>query len=102
VLAAALLVSRSCGSSGVKVSKEKALAVAIRRVDFKPQCYQARVFRQGVKARAFWAVSLWTLDAKGDFERVALVVIDASSGGVVRVDPRPRLAFTAAQCASPV
>lgn len=102
VLAAALLVSRGPGSSGVKVKKDEALKVAISRVDFKPECYQARVFRQGVKARSFWAVSLWTLDAKGDFQRVALVVIDAATGTVVRVDRHPRLAFTAAQCASPV
>ncbi len=102
VLAAALLVSRSCGSSGVEVSKQEALRIALRQVDFHPQCYQARVFREGVKARAKWAVSLWTLDAQGRFGRVSLVVIDAETGGVDRVERNPRLAFTAAQCASPV
>lgn len=102
VLAAALGVSRSCGSSGLDVSKEEALAMALRQVDFKPECYQARVFRQGVKARSFWAVSLWTLDEKGEFGKVALVVLDAETGRVERVDHKPRLAFTAAQCAARV
>ncbi len=102
VLAAALLVSRSCGSSGVALDKEEALAIALRQVDFQPRCYQARVFRAGIKARSFWAVSLWTLTAKGAFDKVALVVVDAETGRVDRVDRRPRLAFTAAQCASPV
>jgi hypothetical protein len=86
----------------VSLSKEEALAIALKQVDFRPRCYQARIVRQGLKARSFWAVSLWTLDPQGQFDRVALVVLDAGTGRVSRVDRHPRLAFTAAQCASPV
>jgi hypothetical protein len=102
VLLAAFLVSRSCGSSGVEISQERAIAIAKRQLDFEPECVQVRVFRGGLRSQAFWAVSLWTLDRQGRFERVAVVQINATTGEVTSVNEQPRLAVTQPQCASPV
>jgi hypothetical protein len=100
VLGLALLVARVCGSGG-DVTKTEAIAAAKRVLDFKPQCAQVRFFRSGFQAMPFWAVALWTLDASGRFERVAVVEVSAETGAVARVDRTPRLAFTRAQCKSP-
>lgn len=100
MLAAALLVARGC-SSGGDVSKEEAIAAAKSALDFKPECVQIRFFRSGLDAQPFWAVSLWTVDGAGEFERVSVVRVSADTGQVVAVDRAPRLAFTRAQCKSP-
>jgi hypothetical protein len=100
VLAVALLVARSCGSGG-DVSKEEAIAAAKRALDFDPECVQVRFFRSGLNAQPFWAVSLWTVDNKGEFERINVIRVSATTGKVVAVDRSPQLAFTRAQCKSP-
>jgi hypothetical protein len=100
VLAAALLVARSCGAGG-DVSKEEAIAAARGVLDFKPECVQVRFFRSGINAQPIWAVSLWTVDDAGDFERINLVQVSAKTGKVIGVDRLPKLAFTRAQCKSP-
>jgi len=101
VLVAALLVSRGCGSSG-DVDKDRAVAIALQQVDFTPECKQVRYVRRGIQARGFWAVSLWTLDDEGEFDRVSVVLVDAQTGAVGDVTNQPQVGATQAQCADPV
>jgi hypothetical protein len=58
--------------------------------------------RRGIQARSFWAVSLWTLDARGRFEKVTLVMVDARTGNVAQVNRNPSVGGTQPQCESPV
>jgi hypothetical protein len=101
VLFAAFLVSRGCASSGRNVSKEEAIRIARKQLDFRPRCAQVRYLRQGIKSQPVWAVSLWTLKA-GQFDRVGLVLVAARDGRVISVTRRPDVAGTAPQCESPV
>lgn len=102
VLLIALLASRSCASSRADVSQQEAIAIARKQLDFKPECVQIRYVRRGIPGRPFWAVSLWTLTPKGDFGRVAVVLVDAKDGSVGGVTNRPDVRSTSPQCESPV
>jgi hypothetical protein len=102
VLAAAFLASRSCASKG-NVTKDEAVAIAVKqKLDFKPECYQVRFGREGIQARPVWRISLWSLDANGEFDRVSIVVVDGNAGRVLQIIRRPRISFTQAQCRAPV
>jgi len=102
VLAAAFLVSRGCASPG-DISKEEAVEIAAKqRLGFEPECHQVRFGREGVNAAGVWRVSLWSLDAKGNFERVSVVVVDSRTGRVVRVVRNATVSYTRPQCVSPV
>lgn len=100
LLAAAVLVARSCASGG-DVTKDEAVAIATKAVDFKPECYQVRFFRSGVKSTPLWAVSLWTLDKAGGFRRIAVVQVNASTGDVMNIDQNAQSPYTRPQCVSP-
>lgn len=85
VLLLALLVSRSCASSG-QISQAEAVAIAKRQVQYQPDRTQVRFVRRGVpKARGYWAVSLSTLDSSGRLDRVTVVVVDARTRAVTEV-----------------
>jgi hypothetical protein len=101
VLLAALLVSRGCGSAG-DVSKERAVEIAVKALDFEPECKQVRFVRRGFQGRGYWAVSLWTLDDRGDFEHLSVVLVDSQTGAVADVTEQPSVSGTQAQCADPV
>jgi hypothetical protein len=102
VLLAAFLVARGCGATETQVSTEEAIEIAREQLDFVPECVQVRFFRRGVNSRAFYAVSLWTVDARGAFGDIALVVVEARSGAVAQVDRDPNTARPPARCQSPV
>jgi hypothetical protein len=101
VLALALLVARGCGSSG-EVSKDEAIEIARKELRFEPECVQIRFVRRGIQALPFWAVSLWTLDRKGEFDQISLVFVNAHTGAVADVNRRPAVGSTQPQCESPV
>lgn len=101
VLALAFLAARSCAGSG-DVSKERAVEIAVRAVDFEPKCHQVRFNRRGIKSTAVWNVSLWTLNASGNFERISVVVVDAHNGRVIEVVENASRRGTPAQCVAPV
>ena len=84
------------------MDKEKAIKIAVRQLDFKPECVQVRFLRRGFRSYPYWIVSLWTLDARKRFERVTLVEVDARTGKVARVTRHPSIGGTQPQCASPV
>jgi hypothetical protein len=70
---------------GRKVSKEDAIAIARARIDFEPTGYQIRFLRRGIPPRGYWVASLYVGKETGGYERVTVVVIDASSGTVTEV-----------------
>ena len=79
------------------------MAIAVKQqLGFRPECYQVRFGREGLKARPVWRVSLWSLDAKGEFERVSIVVVDGDAGRVLQIIRRPKISFTRPQCRAPV
>jgi hypothetical protein len=84
VLAAALLVARTCGSSQPSVSQDEAIEIAKDQVDFEPKAVQIRNVPRGLEGRRSWAVSLYT----GTIARPGtcrVVEVDASSGRVAQV-----------------
>ncbi len=100
VLVAAVLATRSCASSG-DVTQDEAVAIAIRHVDFEPECFQVRFLRIGLNSTPLWAVSLWTLDKVGGFKRIAVVQVNAVTSEVVSIDRDATSPYTQPQCASP-
>ena len=102
MLVAAFLASRSCASSGAEIDKDRAIEIAKGELDFEPECAQVRFVKRGIRGASSWAVSLWTLDAAGRFEKVTLVVLDARTGDILEVTPNPNVSATQPQCFSPV
>ena len=91
VLLLALAVSRSCASTESQISEEEAIEIAKREIDYEPERTVVRLVRRGVPtSRPYWAVSLSTVDARGDLDRVTVVLVDARTREVaeVRTDDR--------------
>jgi len=102
VLLAALAASRSCAASGTKVSQREAIEIARKHIDFRAKCSQIRYLRRGLQSQPVWAVSLWTLDQRGQFDRVSIVLVAARTGRVLSVTKRPAVQGTPPQCSAPV
>ena len=86
----AAFVARSCQQSQIRSSKEQAIAIADRQIDFNPGSTQIRMLRQGLNRKPFWFVSLSdpigsVVDPQG-FTRLVVVEIDANTGKVENVD----------------
>ena len=86
----AAVVARSCQQSQIRISKEQAIAIADRQIDFKPGSTQIRMLRQGLNRKPFWFVSLSdpigsAVDPQG-FTRLVVVQIDANTGKVEDVN----------------
>jgi hypothetical protein len=89
-LVLAFFVSRSCQQDQVRVTKEEAITIAEREVDFEPVNTQVRFLRQGLNRQPFWFVSL-SIPAAGDeesFSRLVVVRVDATSGEVENLSER--------------
>ena len=89
MLLAAVAVSRTCGSGKVEISKEEAIAIAMKQVDFVPceaeRCRQSRLIPRGIPARRYWGIVLADeLDDEGRPNRVESFLVDAESGAVTR------------------
>lgn len=78
-------VSRSCQQSQVRVSQSEALATAKAQVDFKPTDTAIRLLRQGLSAKPFWIVVLYTRNDADELVPRAQVHIDAKTGEVTQV-----------------
>jgi hypothetical protein len=86
VLVLAFAVSRGCAGQGAEISKQDAIAIAKREVTYEPDRTMVRFIRRGApQSRAFWAVSLSTLDSTGAPDRVTVVVVDARTRAVAEV-----------------
>ena len=86
MLLVALVVARACTSTGDEISKEEAIEIAERQIAYEPDRTQVRLIRRGVpQSRPYWAVSLATVDSRGDLDRVTVVVVDARTRAVTEV-----------------
>jgi hypothetical protein len=87
VFALALVVGRGCQQSQVRFTKEQAIVIAERQVDFEPERTQVRLLRQGLNSRPYWIVSLSIPGETEDtFRRLATVKINANNGKVEEVN----------------
>ena len=88
LLAAVLLVAfvsaRACQSSD-GVSSERAIELAKAEVRFTPDRTQVRLVQQGIPPRAYWAVSLYTVDDAGRPSRFIAFLVDRKTGTVTAV-----------------
>lgn len=82
----AAVVAKSCQQAQIRISKEQAIAIADRQVDFKPESTQIRMLRQGLNRKPFWFVSLsdpiGSVAHPQGFTRLVVVEIDANTGKV--------------------
>ncbi len=97
LLVALLFAARSCQQSQVRISQDRAVALAREQVNFTPDRTQVRLVRQGLTSRPYWAVSMSvpkrsSAQIGGKFRRLAVVRIDANTGKVsaVTYPDRPR------------
>ena len=89
LIVAIFFVSRGCQRSYQRVTKDQAVALAERAVDFKPTGYTLRLIPEGVvKQRRAWAVSLWARNSQGSYQRLSVVLLDANTGKVIWIKKR--------------
>ena len=90
LVALAALVAHSCQQSQIRITKEQAIAIADRQVDFEPASTQIRLLRQGLNRKPFWFVSLsdpiGSASSPQGFRRLVVVEIDANTGKVTNVN----------------
>lgn len=95
LLVAVLFAARSCQQSQIRVSQDRAVALARGEVSFTPTQTQVRLVRQGLNSHPYWAVSLsvprtrqndrTVANEDSGYRRLAVVRIDANTGKVVAV-----------------
>jgi hypothetical protein len=85
VLAAALLVARSCGKTDPKISQDQAVAIATQEVDFEPNDIRVRFQKRGLRQGEYWLVGLGLRRADGTYERATNVLVDGNTGAVAAV-----------------
>jgi hypothetical protein len=85
LLGLGLVLVNVLGSGKPHVSKERAVAIARPRIDFKPQDHQIRFVRQGIPPRGYWVVSFFIRRQSGGYKRVTVVLVDAETGRVTQV-----------------
>ena len=87
MLLIAFLVARSCQQSQVRITKDQAIASAMRAVDFKPQRTTVRLLRQGINSKPYWFVNMAVPGRiEGTVRRLTVVKIEANTGKVVEID----------------
>ena len=85
VLAAAFLVSKSCGSSENAVSQERAKEIARSAIDFEPDRVGVRYLKRGFQSRGYWAVSLSRENGAGELIQTTVVVVDGETGRIEEI-----------------
>jgi hypothetical protein len=85
ILAAALLVARSCGKTDPKVSQDQAVEIAKAEVSFEPNDVVIRFQKRGLTQDEYWLVGLGIKREDGTYERATNVLVDANSGAVAGV-----------------
>ena len=84
VLLLAFGLARGCASQGRNVSSDEAVEIARNSTDFEPERVQVRFVQQGIPPHPYWAVSLYDVDAGGRPTEVKVVLVDASTGQIIR------------------
>lgn len=86
MLVLAFVALKSCASRDTELESEDAIEIAREEVDWEPDRVLVRFIPRGVQSRPYWAVSLSTLDADGNVEQLAVVLVNARTGAVENVD----------------
>lgn len=84
-LVGALLVSRGCQRSQVRVTKDQAVAIGEQRIGFKPQGHNVRIVLRGIPPKRFWGVSYWIRDAQGGYRKLTIVLVNTNTGKIDNV-----------------
>ena len=85
VVVAAFLVSRSCQRSYVRITKDQAVAIGQRKIDFKPQSHSIRMVLRGVPPKRFWAVSYWIRAEGSGYRKLTVVLVNANNGKIEKI-----------------
>lgn len=85
LVAVTVFVGRSCQETSVPITKDQAVAIAQRQIDFRPEGHRIRVLRGGFPSRPFWVVSFWIWDGAGNPRKLTSVWVDGRTGRVVTV-----------------
>ena len=85
LLAVGLALVHFANPGAKNVSKDDAVAIARQKIDFEPTDHQVRYIRRGIPPHGYWVVSYYIQQAGEDYERVTVVLIDASTGKVTEV-----------------
>jgi peptidase YpeB-like protein len=82
-----LFTAKSCQQAQIRVTQDRAIAVARERIDFVPERTQVRLIRQGLNGKPFWAVSfsIPTKNGRG-YRRLTTVRVNANTGKVAAVN----------------
>ncbi len=85
-LIGAVLVSKGCQRSQVRVSKEQAVAIGQRQLDFKPTGHGVRMVLRGVPPKRYWAVSYYIRNPDGTgYRKLTVLLVNANTGKIQRV-----------------
>ena len=87
-LVGAFLISRGCQRSYVRVTKDQAVAIGERQLDFKPQGHAVRMVLRGIPPKRYWGVSYWIRNQQGGYRKLTVLLIDANTGKVQVVSDR--------------
>ena len=85
VLAFAFVSARACQSRGDDVSSERAIELARAEASFDADRAQVRLVQRGIPPRAYWAVSLYDVGARGAPARVEVYLVDRATGTLTRL-----------------
>jgi hypothetical protein len=84
VLVAAFGLSRGCASAGRNISSDEAVEIARNSTEPQRDKHYVRFVQQGIPPHPFWAVSLYDVDDRGRRTNITVVLIDATTGDIVR------------------
>ena len=84
VLVAAFALSRGCASAGRNVSPDEAVEIARASTAPQREKHYVRFVQQGIPPHPYWAVSLYDVGARGRRTNITVVLIDATTGDIVR------------------
>ena len=84
VLALAFVSARACQSRGDDVSSERAIELARAEASFEADRAQVRLVQRGIPPRAYWAVSLYDVGARGSPTKVEVYLVDRATGTLSR------------------
>ena len=88
-LVGALLVSRGCQRTAVRINEAQAVAIGQRQLDFDPQGHTIRIVQRGVPPRRYWAVSYFIRNQTGGYRKLTVLLIDANTGKVQVIRDQP-------------
>ena len=85
-LVGAFLVSRGCQRTQVRISKDQAIALGQRQLDFKPQDHSVRMVLRGIPPKRWWAVSYFIRKPHSSgYRKLETLLINANTGKIQRI-----------------